>query len=163
MKFYISGRLYDWLIEPIVKNIKQRVSRYLAMKYPQRSFICADAVKIPFKNNSFKGVLISFALHDKTAETRKKIVLEAQRLLIPGGTIVFVDFENPWNIRSKLGSILSFMIEKTAGGDHFRNNRQFLKQGGLRAFIQRHQLVEIERYDMELGAVAIVLAKICDE
>jgi ubiquinone/menaquinone biosynthesis C-methylase UbiE len=174
MKFFISGRIYDWLIEPIVKRIKQRVAfyfheydlfpaldiccgtgtqcyilgtknpniygldidqtmvEYAAMKYPQRSFICADATD------------------------------EVQRLLSPEGNIVFVDFENPWNTCSKLGAIFSFLIERTAGGDHFRNNRQFLRQGGLRAFIKRHQLIEIERHNIELGTVAIVVTKFRD-
>jgi len=205
MKLYISGRLYDWLIEPIVKRIKQKVAFYFqtydlfpaldiccgtgtqchilgkknpniygldfdqkmvgyaAMKYPLRSFICADATKISFRNNSFKGVIISFSLHDKTSETRDEIMKEAQRLLSSGGTVAFVDFENPWNFRSKLGSVFSFMIERAAGGEHFRNNRQFLKQGGLRGFIQRHQLDEIERYNIELGAIAIVLTRLRDE
>ncbi len=204
MKFFISGRIYDWLIEPIVKRIKQRVAFYFhkydlfpaldiccgtgtqchilgtknpniygldidqtmvgyaAMKYPQRSFICADATEISFKDQSFKGVLISFSLHDKTSETRDEIMNEVQRLLSPEGNIVFVDFENPWNIRSKLGAIFSFLIERTAGGDHFRNNRQFLKQGGLRDFIKRHQLIEIERHNIELGTVAIVVTKFRD-
>jgi ubiquinone/menaquinone biosynthesis C-methylase UbiE len=84
---------------------------------------------------------------------------EAQRLLSSGGAIVFVDFENPWNLRSKVGAVLSFMIEWIAGREHFRNNRQFLRQGGLRAFIQRHRLVEVERYNIAMGAIAIVLAK----
>ncbi|MGB6866188.1 MAG: methyltransferase domain-containing protein, partial [Candidatus Aminicenantaceae bacterium] len=119
-----------------------------------------DATKISFRNNSFKGVIISFSLHDKTSETRDEIMKEAQRLLFSGGTVAFVDFENPWNIRSKFGSVLSFMIERTAGGEHFRNNRQFLKQGGLRGFIQKHQLDEIERHNIESGAIAIVLTKL---
>ncbi|MGB3861070.1 MAG: class I SAM-dependent methyltransferase [Candidatus Aminicenantaceae bacterium] len=141
-------------------DIDQRMVGYAAMKYPLRSFICADATKISFRNNSFKGVIISFSLHDKTSETRDEIMKEAQRLLFSGGTVAFIDFENPWNFRSKLGSVFSFMIERAAGGEHFRNNRQFLKQGGLRGFIQRHQLDEIERCNIELGAIAIVLTKL---
>jgi ubiquinone/menaquinone biosynthesis C-methylase UbiE len=205
MKLYISGRFYDWLIEPIVKSIKQKVAFYFqkydlfpaldiccgtgtqchilgkknpsvygldidqrmvgyaAKKYPQRSFICADATKNSFRNNSFKGIIISFSLHDKTSENREEIMKETRRMLFSGGIVAFVDFENPWNFRSKLGSVFSFMIERTAGGEHFRNNRQFLKQGGLRGFIQGHQLDEIERHNIELGAIAIVLTKLRDE
>ena len=201
MQLYIPGRLYDWLIEPFVKGIKNRVAFYFqayelfpaldiccgtgiqchilgninaqvygldidpkmvdyaSVKYPQRTFVCADAVNIPLKDHSFKGVLISFSLHDKTPETQEKIMNEAQRLLYPEGAFVFVDFENPWNARSKRGSMISYLIERIAGGEHFRNNRRFLEQGGLRAFIQRHRLVEIERYNIEIGAIAIVVAR----
>ncbi len=201
MPLYISGRIYDWLIEPIVKGIKNRVSfyfqeyelfpaldiccgtgtqchilgnispqvygldidpkmvEYASQKYPQRAFVCADAVNIPLKDHSFKGILISFSLHDKTSKAQEKIMSEAQRLLNPEGAFILVDFENPWNTRSKRGSVISYMIERMAGGEHFRNNRRFLEQGGLRAFIQRHQLVEMERFNIEIGALAIVLAK----
>lgn len=201
MQIYFPGRIYDWLIEPMVKSIKKKVAfyfqvhnlfpaldiccgtgtqccilknihphvygldidpkmvEYAARKYPNGAFICADAADIPFIDHSFKGVLISFSLHDKTSESREKIMKEAQRVLNARGTIVFVDFENPWNIRSMLGSVLSLTIERSAGREHFRNNRRFLRQGGLRAFIQRHRLVEVERYNIEMGAIAIVLAK----
>lgn len=201
MKLFPSGRIYDWCIEPIVKNIKQRVSvyfrkydlfpaldiccgtgtqcflleelsphvfgldmdwsliAYAAMKYPQIGFVCADAVKISFQENLFKGILFSFSLHEKTPKTRDEILIEAKRVLSPGGYIVFVDFENPWNRRSKIGAIFSYLIERLSGGEHFQNNRQFLKEGGLRAFLEKHQFREIERHNVEWGSVAVVVAK----
>ena len=201
MQFYLTGRIYDWFIEPLVRKIKEKVSccfrthdlfpaldiccgtgtqcqklgnenpyvcgldidqsivAYASLKYPQRKFICADAIRVPFKDRSFKGILISFSLHDKSSETQEKIIDEALRLLNPEGAIVCVDFENPWSIRSKVGSLFAFMIERIAGHEHFKNNRNFLKKGGLRAFIARHQLIEIERYNIELGSIAIVLTK----
>ncbi|MGD9346992.1 MAG: class I SAM-dependent methyltransferase [Candidatus Aminicenantes bacterium] len=201
MQFYLTGRIYDWFIEPLVRSIKGKVAfyfqnhdlfpaldiccgtgtqcqilgnknpnvcgldidqsmvAYASLKYPQRKFICADAIRVPFKDRTFKGILISFSLHDKTSETQEKIMEEARRLLDPEGAIVFVDFENSWNIRSKVGSLFTFMIERIAGDEHFKNNRKFLKKGGLRAFIERHQLVEIERHNIELGVVSVVVAK----
>ena len=132
---------------------------YASEKYPQRKFICADAIHVPFKDHSFKGVLISFSLHDKTSEIQEKIWDEIQRLLDPEGAVVFVDFENPWNMGSRVGSVFSFMIERIAGGEHFKNNRRFLEEGGLRAFIQRHRLVEIERFNIEMGSIAVVMAR----
>jgi hypothetical protein len=51
------------------------------------------------------------------------------------------------------------MIERIAGGEHFRNNRRFLEEGGLRAIIQRYRLVEVERFNIEMGALAIVVAQ----
>lgn len=201
MQLYVQGRLYDWLIEPIVKGIKNKVAyyfqkyglfpaldiccgtgtqchflgninaqvygfdidpkivEYASLKYPQRTFVCADAVNVPLKDHSFKGVLISFSLHDKTTEAQDKIMNEAQRLLNPEGAFIFVDFEKPWNTRSKRGAVISFMIERIAGSEHFRNNRRFLERGGLRSFIQRHRLVEVERSNVEMGALAIVVAQ----
>ncbi len=140
-------------------DIDRMMVGYAALKYPQRSFICADAAHISFKDKSFKGILVSFALHEKTSGNRDEIIKEAKRLLSPDGKIVFVDFENPWNRNARIGAMFAYLIERTAGGEHFRNNRQFLKQGGLRAFIKKHQLQEIERYNIEMGSVAVVVAK----
>jgi len=52
-----------------------------------------------------------------------------------------------------------FSIERMAGGEHFRNWRQFLKQGGLMAFIKQQELVEIERYHVEMASSSILVAK----
>jgi len=199
---FLSGRLYDWLIEPLVKGLKGKISRivmrsglfpildiccgtgtqlhllqsdvkgligfdlslpalrYALHKYPKIPFVCADGASIPFKGASFKGLVISFSLHDKSSQVRDDLMNEAKRLLKPEGRIVFVDFENPWSSKSRVGSVLVYLIERTGGGEHFRNNRQFLREGGLRSFIKKHELIEVERYDVELGALAIVVAKL---
>jgi len=199
---FLSGRLYDWLIEPLVVGLKRKITRiinkhdlfpildiccgtgsqlhllqsrkhhvtgldlslsalkYALYKYPGIQFVCADAVQIPVKGASFKGIIISFSLHDKASCVRDDLMNEAKRLLVPEGRIILVDFENPWNRKSRVGSVLVYLIERSAGGEHFRNNRQFLRDGGLRSFIEKHELIEVERYDVELGVLAIVVAKL---
>jgi ubiquinone/menaquinone biosynthesis C-methylase UbiE len=66
-------------------------------------FVVGDALRLPFKDASFRGVTISFGLHDKSPEDRMAIAREARRILAPGGKAILVDFENPWNARSRLG------------------------------------------------------------
>ena len=136
-----------------------KMLKYASSKYPQISFVCADAAYIPFRKESFKAVIISYSLHDKAPEMRTKIIKEAKRLLTPEGRMVFLDFENPWNRLSGLGSAFTWLIERMAGGEHYRNNRQFLKDGGLQAIIRAHGLYPIERHDMPLGNSRIVIAK----
>lgn len=132
---------------------------FAAAKYPQLPFICADASHIPIKNRSIQGIIVSYALHDKPPEMRIKMLEEAQRLLAPEGKIILLDFEQPWNIRSRIGRFFTYLIECTAGKEHFRNGQQFIKQGGLREFIKKNKLVEIERRDIELGNSSIVVAE----
>ena len=136
-----------------------KMLEYASSKYTQIPFICADAALIPFRNKSFKAVIISYSLHDKSPEMRAKIIKEAQRLLVPEGRMVFLDFENPWNRLSGWGSVFTWLIERTAGGEHYRNNRQFLKDGGLQATIRTHGLNPIERHDIPLGNSRIVIVK----
>jgi len=136
-----------------------KMVQYAQSKYPSIPLICADAADIPLKNGYFKGIIISYSLHDKPPELRTKMLSEAKRLLAPEGKMILVDFEQPWNKWSRLAGIFTYLIERMAGREHFRNGRQFLKQGGLRALIKLNGIVEIERYDIELGNSSMVIAQ----
>ncbi len=136
-----------------------RILNYAKVKHQPMPCVCADASRVPFKSSSFRGILLSFALHDKPPELRPQIVAEAKRLLAPGGKLVILDFEHPWNSRSRLGWLFTSVIERTAGREHFRNGRQFLGDGGLRAFIAKNGLVEVKRRPIEAGNSAIVISE----
>ncbi len=140
-------------------DLDLKMLKYASSKYPQITFVCADAAHIPFRKESFRTVIISYSLHDKNQEMRIKIIQEAKRLLTPEGKIVFLDFENPWNRLSGLGSAFARLIERTAGGEHYKNNRQFLKNGGLQAIIRSHRLHTVERHDIPLGSSRIVVTQ----
>ncbi|TEU06660.1 MAG: hypothetical protein E3J22_03305 [Candidatus Aminicenantes bacterium] len=86
------------------------------------------------------------------------MIEEARWLLAPDGQMILVDFENPWNKRSRAGALFILLVEKMAGREHFRNERQFLNQGGLTYFLQHNDLVEIERCPMELASSSLVVA-----
>lgn len=128
-------------------------------KYPRIPFICADAANIPVKDSSLRGAIVSYALHDKFPETRSKMLREIKRILSPEGKIVFVDFEKPWNRKSRLASLYVYGIERMAGRVHFRNGRQFMQKGGLRSIIQQNGIEEIERHDVELAHTSVVVAR----
>jgi ubiquinone/menaquinone biosynthesis C-methylase UbiE len=132
--------------------------RYAAARAPEIPFVCGDAVRLPFKNGSARAVSISFGLHDKDPETRNAIVREARRALGPEGKLIVVDFENPWNVESRVGALFVWAIERLAGGEHYRNGREFLRNGGLRAFLGANGFVEIDRRDVEAGSIGVVTA-----
>lgn len=145
--------------EIIGLDINLGMLKYAAAKYPYLSFIRAQASQIPLKNRSIKGVIISFALHDKRPELREKIFAEARRLLVNEGKIILIDFERPWSLASHLASLFICFIERIAGPEHFRNGRQFIRQGGLREFVKKNRLREIKRHDFELGSSALVVTR----
>ena len=136
-----------------------KMIQHASSKYPQISFVCADAAHIPLKKESLKAVIISYALHEKPLDLRTKILEEAKSLLIPEGRVIFVDFEKPWNRLSRVGSLLTWSIERMVGGKHYRNRRQFLQDGGLQTFIKLNRLRPIEKHDIELGNSSIVVAQ----
>jgi demethylmenaquinone methyltransferase/2-methoxy-6-polyprenyl-1,4-benzoquinol methylase len=132
---------------------------YALSKYPHIPFMCADAANIPVKDSSVRGVILSYALHDKFPETRSRILREVKRILSHDGKIVFVDFKIPWNKKSRMASFYIYGIERLAGKEHFENGRQFLKQGGLDHFIRQQELEEIERHDVDMAHTSIVVAR----
>ncbi len=139
-------------------DINLRLMRYAALRRPEVAFVCGDAAQLPFRAPSFPAVIISFALHDKPPEVRSLILNEAARLLAPRGRMFLVDFEPPWNKNSRRAYFYVSLIERMAGRTHFRNNRDFLRRGGLRALLAENGLTELERHDLAAGTCAIVTA-----
>lgn len=133
--------------------------RYAKARAPAVPFVCGDAARLPLKDGSIKAISISFGLHDKKPETRNAIMREARRALGPGGRLIAVDFENPWNLRSRVGALFVRAIERLAGGEHYRNGRDFLRNGGLQAFLYASGFLEVDRRDVEAGAAAVVVAQ----
>lgn len=134
--------------------------RYAAARAPGVPFVCGDAAALPFKDGAFRAVSVSFGLHDKSDETRGAMMAEARRVLDPGaGRLIVVDFESPWSRRSRRGAFAVHIIERTAGGDHYRNGREFLRRGGLRAFLREHGFAETARRDVESASISVVCAR----
>ena len=136
-----------------------KMIKHASSKYPQITFICADAAHIPLQKERLKAVIISYALHEKPRDVRTKILEEVKSLLSPEGKIIFLDFEKPWNRLSRLGSLLTWSIERIAGREHFRNSRQFLQDGGLQTFIKVNRLRPTEKHAIALANSSIVVAQ----
>jgi ubiquinone/menaquinone biosynthesis C-methylase UbiE len=133
--------------------------RYAAARAPGRPYICGDAARLPFRAGAFRAVSISFGLHDKSPEVRRSMMTEARRVLGKGGRLVAVDFENPWNPKSRAGALFTRAVERLAGGAHYRNGREFLRRGGLRAFLRENGFIEVSRSDIESGSIGVVVSR----
>ncbi len=134
--------------------------RYAAARAPGVSFVCGDAARLPFKDGSVRAVSVSFALHDKAPNLRQVIIAEARRVLSPDGRLIAVDFESPWDRRSRWGALFTAAVERLARGDHYRNGRDFVRRGGLRAFLSEHGFAEVSRTDIPTGSVGCVVARV---
>ncbi len=133
--------------------------RYASARAPSLPFVCADASCLPFKAGSMRAVSVSFGLHDKSPALRTAILAEAGRVMGPDGRLITVDFENPWNAGSRAGALFVRAVERFARADHYRNGREFLRRGGLRAFLREKGFVECERWDVATGSLGIVVAR----
>lgn len=139
-------------------DINLKMLKYAASKSSGVPFVCGDAVRTPFRTGAFRGIVVSFALHEKEAAFRVSLLKEAVRILAPGGGIVFVDFERPWDRPARLAHLYISPIERAVGRAHFRNGRDFFRRGGLRALLQDNGLREVARRDISAGTCALVLA-----
>jgi len=65
------------------------------------SFNLADAVHMPFKDCSFDYVVPFFLFHELPTDKKVMALMEASRVLKPGGKIIFGEFHKPywWIIR----------------------------------------------------------------
>jgi ubiquinone/menaquinone biosynthesis C-methylase UbiE len=134
--------------------------RYARARAPHVPFVCGDAARLPFKAGSMRAVSVSFGLHDKSLELRNAILSEVRRVLRPGGRLIAVDFENPWDAASHAGALFTRAIERLAGREHYGNGQDFLRRGGLRGFLKESGFVEVARRDIPVGSISVVVARI---
>jgi len=133
--------------------------RYAAARAAGLPFVCGDAARLPFKDGTFRAVTVSLGLHDKSPAVRSAMMREAKRVLFPDGRLIAVDFENPWSVKSRAGAFFVQSIELLAGGEHYRNGRDFLRRGGLRALIRENGFEEVLRRDVAAGSLGVIVAR----
>jgi len=90
-----------------------------------------DASNTDFQDTSFDVILISLALHDKNQNLREGIFKEIARLLDSSGYALAADF--CFDKQTKLmGRLLITAIEFNAGGDHYRNFKDYIQRVGMK-------------------------------
>ncbi|MDZ7796742.1 MAG: class I SAM-dependent methyltransferase [Candidatus Marinimicrobia bacterium] len=100
-------------------------------KLPHVKFALADAAHTAFSDAVFDIIIITLALHDKEQRAREDILREAGRLLRPGGRLIVADFLFDDKTRRRSRNIIT-LIEYVAGGDHYKNFRDYLQRGAFR-------------------------------
>lgn len=121
------------------------------------SFKLVDATNLPFADSSFDYASISFGLHDKEKEIRDRVISEMKRVVKQEGALILIDFKVP--LPKHLWGLLARAIEFLVGGAHYRDFKDYLKQGGLKEILNNHKLREECREYLKGGIVVIIKAK----
>ena len=97
-----------------------------------------DAAKTSFSENKFDLILISTVLHEMFQQVRVDVLNEVKRILKEDGRLLLIDF-HPGPLKKIKGffrKIIITIAELTAGGEHYKNYRHFIKSGGLPNLIE---------------------------
>ncbi len=99
------------------------------------AYFRGDAAGLPFADASFDAAVISLALHEQQPEARQAVFGEARRVVKPGGSLLLIDYLPQGRSKAARSLRVSSLVERLAGGEHFRNYREFLAGGGLLGFL----------------------------
>lgn len=113
-----------------------------------------DATKTSFDNASFDVVILSFAIHEKDRNTQQALINEAYRIIKKDGLMLVVDYVFD-NKTTKFSRILISIIERIAGGEHYRNFKNYIQNDGLLSLIEKDKFKLIKCNRMPSGAVTI--------
>lgn len=92
-----------------------------------------DATNTGYEENKFDLILSSTVLHEMSPQVRSDILKEAKRILKKDGRILIIDFHpGPVKkIRGIYSKVIITISEILAGRVHYKNYRNFMKNGGL--------------------------------
>jgi len=105
----------------------------LRKKVDNVSFELKDASDLSsFGDNKFDVAVTSMAIHQFDSELALKILKEMRRI---APKVILMDYNYP--MQAGISKLVIFIIERIAGGDHYRNFRRFNALGGLDYFIEK--------------------------
>ena len=152
--YYGKGSIIATGVDLSPKMIKSAEKRKGKSGLTNVSFQVANAEQLPFKDNSFDFASICLGLHEIKRDERDKIISEMKRVVKKEGFLIFIDFQVP--LPSTIISYLVKAIEYFAGRNHYECFKEYLKQGGLDAILNRNQLQEEKRDYTENGIIVII-------
>jgi len=118
------------------------------------SFQIANALNLPFQDNLFDFVSTSLALHPMERTVRDGVIYEMKRVVKKKGTLIFADFQAP--LPQNFFRYLAKALEFKAGREHYRNFKDFIRQGGLDELLMRNKLKIEKRGCLKAGLIAII-------
>ncbi len=121
-----------------------------------------DATKTPFEDNTFDLIFSSTVLHEMPQQVRVDVLNETKRILKKDGRILLIDFHiGPIKkFKGYYSKMIITIAEIIAGGEHYKNYRQFMKTGGLPSLVEQCGLVIEDRRIVSGGNFGIFLLKL---
>ncbi|MDR1351505.1 MAG: bifunctional demethylmenaquinone methyltransferase/2-methoxy-6-polyprenyl-1,4-benzoquinol methylase UbiE [Zoogloeaceae bacterium] len=136
--------------------------RLLDRGYPVPATQC-NAERIPFKNDVFDCVMVSFGLRNMTH--KDAALAEMRRVLKPGGRLLALEFSRVWKPLAPLYDLYSFKVIPKIGQlvTHDAPSYRYLAesirvhpdQEGLKSLMESVGLEKVEYFNLCFGVVAL--------
>ncbi len=135
--------------------IKEAISKAKKKAVNNARFMVMDATDLSsFMNKEFDVAVISMALHQFSPVVGLKLLIEMKRV---SRNIIVVDYAYP--INAKVYRWFTWLIEWLAGGDHFRNFKQYQKNGGMDPLLDQSGLLVKEKHIQGKGTLVVSLCE----
>ena len=121
-------------------------------RFPNVTFLEADATALPFDDASFDATCVSFALHEMPSSIRERVIREMARVTMPGGSIIVVDYALP---QGRAASALAFHVVKLYEPDHYAS---FVKSD-LAALLESAGIEALDRRSMLFGLARVTVGR----
>ncbi|MPN18427.1 Ubiquinone/menaquinone biosynthesis C-methyltransferase UbiE [bioreactor metagenome] len=118
-------------------------------KFKNARFEVADAINLPFEDNSFDISTVSFALHDMPLSIREKVLKEMVRVTRSKGIIVIADYDLP---KSKIGKFLIYHFTSLFEAEYYEN---FIKSD-IETLLEKNRIKIVEKNTVLHGAGRIL-------
>lgn len=115
-----------------------------------------DASKTDYADNEFDAAILSFILHETTPQIARKIANEASRIVKNNGFIFITDYVFDKNTFT-IAKMVSQLIERLIGGQHFMNFKNYYKNNLLENYTSNLTLLAEQKF--ALGAVRTKIFK----
>jgi ubiquinone/menaquinone biosynthesis C-methylase UbiE len=94
-----------------------------------------DATAMPYDDGFFDWVVLTLMLHEMPPPSRAATLAEVARVVAPEGRVLIVDYADgsARSARGYLIKALTTIIERAAGGEHWKGYRHWLRNGAAAA------------------------------
>ena len=120
-----------------------------------------DASRLPFADEAFDFVISSITIHEMPAEVRTAVMKEARRVLKRSGRYLIIDYHVGETAFPRIifHRTVTVFFEILAGRDHYKNYREFMRNGGLQTYIDECGYLIDSKKTIDAGEMVFYLLR----
>ncbi len=119
--------------------------------------IQGEAELLPFPAASFDAIVMQLTLHEMDPGHRDRAMREMKRVARDSAWFLFVDFAPA--PRFSLFEPALALAERSMGKRHYKNSREFIREGGLVSFLDRHDVKMLRSRTYFGGLIMLALGQ----